>query len=366
MPLRILVTGTRGKSSVTRLIAGALRESGRKVLAKTTGSKPVLIFPDGTEREIDRPGIPSILEGKNVLAEAAKLGARAVVAEMMSIRPESLAVESGGLFRPQTLVITNVRLDHLPQMGKTREEIAECFASAIPERCDIFVPEKEFFPVYEERAESSNSKMIRVSRDAFLIEIEKHEMIDPFTGDIQLALAVAESLGIDSGTALEGMKKALPDFGSLKAWTARSGILSKTCLLVSAFAANDPESTMSALEFLKRRGAFDGKKLVALLNFRRDRGDRTLQWLQAARQGLLSDFHRTVYVGGHARLFLRRSSKGLKRIESLAFPHGSPREITASSVFPGEDNVVVGMGNMGGAGKKIVAYWEKIGEPHGL
>ena len=38
---RVAVTGTRGKSGVTRLIASGLRASGAKVVAKTTGSRPV-------------------------------------------------------------------------------------------------------------------------------------------------------------------------------------------------------------------------------------------------------------------------------------------------------------------------------------
>ena len=63
IPLRICVTGTRGKSSITRLIAASLREAGFAVLARTTGSKPVVILPDGEEEEIRRRGSPSILEG---------------------------------------------------------------------------------------------------------------------------------------------------------------------------------------------------------------------------------------------------------------------------------------------------------------
>ncbi|MGB7296420.1 MAG: poly-gamma-glutamate synthase PgsB, partial [Candidatus Aminicenantales bacterium] len=99
------MTGTRGKSTVTRLIAGALKEGGFPVLAKTTGSKPVLILPDGREEEIIRRGLPAILEQKKVLKTAAGVGSWALVTELMSIRPENLAVESRRLFRPHILIV---------------------------------------------------------------------------------------------------------------------------------------------------------------------------------------------------------------------------------------------------------------------
>src|SRR4030043_114997 len=85
IPLRVAVTGTRGKSTVTRMIAAALKEAGLPVLGKTTGSKPVLILPQGREKEITRRGLPTILEQKSFIRGAAVLGVRAGVAEMMSI-----------------------------------------------------------------------------------------------------------------------------------------------------------------------------------------------------------------------------------------------------------------------------------------
>src|SRR4030043_1169500 len=83
IPLRVAVTGTRGKSTVTRMIAAALKEAGFSVLAKTTGSQPVLIFPDGREEEVVRRGLPTILEQKRLVKKAAALGIRAIVTEMM-------------------------------------------------------------------------------------------------------------------------------------------------------------------------------------------------------------------------------------------------------------------------------------------
>ena len=47
LPIRIHVNGSRGKSSVTRLIAAGLRAGGLKTLAKTTGTAPRLIDENG-------------------------------------------------------------------------------------------------------------------------------------------------------------------------------------------------------------------------------------------------------------------------------------------------------------------------------
>ena len=54
IPIRIHVNGTRGKSTVTRLIAASLRRVGIRTLAKTTGTIPRLILPDGKEETILR------------------------------------------------------------------------------------------------------------------------------------------------------------------------------------------------------------------------------------------------------------------------------------------------------------------------
>ncbi|MGB9893517.1 MAG: poly-gamma-glutamate synthase PgsB, partial [Candidatus Saccharicenans sp.] len=99
IPKRIAVTGIRGKSSITRLIAWGLRSAGFRVMAKTTGSKPVLIYPDGREEEIKRKGRTSLLEQKDLAKIAVKEKADFLVAEMMSIQPECLRAENKYLLR---------------------------------------------------------------------------------------------------------------------------------------------------------------------------------------------------------------------------------------------------------------------------
>ncbi len=84
---RIHVNGTRGKSSVTRLIAGALREHGIRTYAKTTGTLPRMIMEDGREYPIYRPSGANIIEQLRIVSLAARNKADAIVVECMALQP---------------------------------------------------------------------------------------------------------------------------------------------------------------------------------------------------------------------------------------------------------------------------------------
>lgn len=368
LPLRICVTGTRGKSSVTRLIAAALRGSGMTVLARTTGSKPVLIFPDGSEEEIARRGLPTILEGKKILRTGAKLGADACVVELMGIHPEAIYVESQQIFKPHILVITNVRLDHMAQMGKTKDHIASCFAGAIPKGGTIFIQQEEVYPVFQRTAASKNAKIVRVPEHAHqeCFDRENGVLFSEFEENVRLSLAVAEFLGQDTYEAFSAMRRALPDFGSLKVWTALKEPSLPDWYFVSGFAANEPQSTQSILAKLKTKQLLEGRTVIGVLNLRGDRGDRTLQWLDVLREGKFPEIQKLICVGDHA-LAMTRKLKKYGGAELYAWRDLLPEEIMERiSAIEKEKAVVIGMGNMGGAGKRLVDFWEKVGTRYDL
>jgi poly-gamma-glutamate synthase PgsB/CapB len=368
IPLRICVTGTRGKSSVTRLTAGCLREAGMSVLAKTTGSRPCLIFPNGEEKDIERLGNPSILEGKKVLRLAARSKVHAVVMEMMSIRPESHYSEAVQMIKPHILVITNIREDHLAEMGPRKEDIARCFASALPRRCTAFIPAEEIYPVFEKKARDAQARIIPVPKDQPGMDVKWRARLpaNEFGQNIGLAMAVAEFLEVDQGKAYLGLLKTQADFGSLKIWKIDSGPPSKTWFLVSAFAANDPESTKEVLNKLGDMGLFEKRKKIGLLNLRSDRGERTIQWLKALKNASAFPFDALVFIGEHARAMKARLEKHTQA-EIHTFHTKKPEKLmTQIFLISGEEAVLIGMGNMGGMGQVLVDYWDQRGKPHDL
>src|SRR5512139_3009290 len=67
--IRVHVNGIRGKSTVTRLIAGILREAGYLAVAKTTGSAAATINFDGQDIPISRRGQANVKEQQDIIAD---------------------------------------------------------------------------------------------------------------------------------------------------------------------------------------------------------------------------------------------------------------------------------------------------------
>jgi poly-gamma-glutamate synthase PgsB/CapB len=354
IPLRICVTGTRGKSSVTRMLASVLREGGRTVLAKTTGSQPCVILPDGTEVEIPRRGLPGILEQKQLIKKGSALGVDSLVAELMSIRPENHYVESRHLLQPTLVAVTNVRRDHTEVMGGTEEKIASVFRLAIPPGSTAFVPEADA------RHFSAQKLIEKVADNACAPVLALHpELRDrEFIGDLDLVYSLAKHLGIPEAAILAGILKTRHDIGHLRIWVWRSE--TRTYYLGNAFAANDPDSTLRALA--KVRDLLPSVSGVAgFLSLRADRPDRTAQWISELKGGALSRFD-TLFVTGACSKVVRRRLGGVRVIKP-----SSPEQIMTMLGTVLEDRTLVfGFGNMAGAGRTLVEYWARTGEPYAV
>ncbi len=373
VPLRIAVTGSRGKTSVARLLASVLREAGRKVLAKTTGSEARLIFPDGAEAEIHRLGAPSVLEQGKLLARAARLGVDVVVAEVMSVHPEVHRVESQRILKPHLVLVTNFRVDHPAAQGDTRESVARVLALDVPPGARALVLEEEWEPMFEREVARGGGTVERVAAGEG--EAQAGPAYGPgecgeFGPNLDLVWAAARSLGVDADTIRAGICRARGDLGALRVWRyPREGGL-PSWRVVNAFAANEPDSTLRVYD---RVGA-DPATCVGLLALRRDRGDRTLQWIEALESGALERFRRLYLHGLHAHALRRRvrlggPGEGHPNGDRIVILKDAPPHRIMARILAEEgarEGLLFGFGNIAGLGETLVRHWREVGENHGL
>jgi poly-gamma-glutamate synthase PgsB/CapB len=247
VPIRVHVNGTRGKSTVTRLIAGALREAGIPTLAKTTGTAPRLILPDGSERAIRRRAPASIREQLWLLREARRARARAVVVECMAIDPDLQHVSEAQMIRSTLGVITNARLDHGEVMGATEDEVADALGATVPRGGVIVVGPTAGADVIARVAAARGSRLVRAGAAAAGPGGLKPWMAE----NVGIALAAARELGVAEEVARRGFAAAAPDPGTLHAGTIV--VDGRRVPYVDASAANDPQSL--ALVLGERREA---------------------------------------------------------------------------------------------------------------
>ncbi len=252
IPIRIHVNGTRGKSTVTRLIAGALREAGIRCVAKTTGTEPRLILPDGSERAIRRRAPASIREQLRVLREARALNAAALVVECMAVDPALQAVSERDMIRSTVGVITNARLDHAEVMGTTVDDVAEALSATIPAKGTVVIGPTGGAAVLVRAAHARGTQVVRAGAGD-LAGSGKPDR--PWSEDnLDVALAVTRSLGIPDDAARRGMLAAAPDPGAFS--TDSVDLRTRRVDVVDAAAANDPESLVRLLEPRTRDAVF--------------------------------------------------------------------------------------------------------------
>ncbi len=308
IPLRICVTGTRGKSSVVRMLVSILREDGKRVLGKTTGSKATFILPNGDEIDVRRRGLTSIIEQKGLVKRAVNLNADCFVAEIMSIHPENHFIESQRILKPNIVVITNVRRDHIDAMGKTGEEIAGVFSLDISNKSTVFIPEKENREIFINAVTNAGGELIWV-KEGLPTNIDPQIKKRGFPRNIELIYALCNHLNINKKAIKNGLKKVRYDIGEFKVWKYRSKETQKMYFLANGFAANDPTSTFDIISKVNEIFPSARGKLVGLLSLRTDRGDRTIQWIEALKNGGLDRFNCIYVTGKHAKIVRRKLRK---------------------------------------------------------
>jgi len=357
IPIRIHVNGSRGKSSVARLIAAGLKAGGLAVVGKTTGSAAAVINTDGTETPIRRRGAPNIKEQLSVFRWAARQDCQALVIECMAVRPDLQQVCEHSIVKATHGVITNVRPDHLEVMGPTMDDVAASLARTVPRRSHLFTAEDRYGDYLAKRARAAHSDFTRSrATDVTMDELDRFSY-EEFPENVSLALNVCAAVGIERQTALGGMWAVTPDAGAMTCRRYRvSGPNGTTreVEFINGFAANDPDSYCRVWQRLDL--AADPEKVILLINIRGDRQRRSKDLVPLFGHQLKAAHY--VLIGEETALFaslLRRG--GLADAVIHDFSSLAAADLWQSLTALGPDGArIIGVGNIAGIGNLLLAH----------
>jgi len=359
IPTRVHVNGTRGKSSVTRLIAAGLRAGGLRTAAKTTGSAARYIHPDGSEEPILRIGGANIREQMRVARRAAGEGVGVLVVECMAIRPRLQAISERMLVRSTIGVITNVRPDHLDEMGPTIDDVAEALAGTVPRGGILFTSEHERSGPVAARADTLGTEFREVAVSADARRLTEGFSHVEHAENVALALAVCAHLGVPRDVALSGMRAAAPDPGALTIDRVCFG--DRQIEFVNAFAANDRESTIAIWEALGALRA-EAPQVFVVVGTRADRADRAHEFGAILAGDLEADRYLLTGSLTHpVRTTAIRLGLPDERLLDLA-GRGADEILRRIVELTTERSIVIGVGNIGGVGGRLAALFQERSE----
>lgn len=347
---RVLVNGIRGKSSITRLCAGALRGGRIRTVAKTTGTAARFIHPDGTEVPVYRKfNIANVAEQIGIVRNAAAFRPQALVMECMAVMPALQEINQQKLIHSDIGVLCNVREDHLEEMGPTLDDVARSLCRSMPYDGVCITAEKDRLHILQEEADKRDCKLIAVDPDTVTDEEMAGFSWITFKENVAIALKVAEMIGVSRQDALAGMYAAPADPGVLQVEDVM--VAGKPIKFANVFAANDPESTLMNVNQLLEQGVIS-RPLQVLINCRPDRVERNQQMGQLVGE-LYPD--RTFLIGEPTRSAKQVVPEGW---QDTVHDFGGKADMKAvmdeiaSGIQPG--GALVAIGNIHGHGELLI------------
>ncbi len=355
IPGIIHVNGTRGKSSVTRLIAAGLRAGNYRVIAKTTGSAPRIIYPSGREKPIVRLFGANIREQLKIMKFAARNNVDFLVLECMAVTPEYQWTTEHKMVESTIGVITNSRPDHLDVMGPGIRNVTLSMCNTIPKHGIVFTSEQKLTPLMKKVADHQKAEFHLVKNDHISDEEMRGFKWIEHRENVALALEVCEKCGVKKADALPGMYNSIPDIGASEIFLNK--VNGKELYFAHSFAANDPESTFVLIEYIHKIHS-EISCVAIVLNTRADRMFRSRQLAEMLSKRKFDG----LFLIGEQEL----------TIHSIATGHGIPAEkiyplgrctgdelVKEICTLDADKILVFGIGNIGGNGGPIVDYFKE-------
>lgn len=340
--LIVHVNGIRGKSTTTRLIDAGFRNCGYKVFSKTTGTIPTYIDTNNIDHKVRRLGSANIREQLKMLRLAAKEGAEIVVLECMAVNPELQKICEEKILKADITVITNVRLDHIQEMGENLDEIAAAFAGTIPTNGKLIIGDGHYVKFFTDKAKYKQT-------NTFVAKPYTGDNLDTVEENISLALAVAESLSeecngivIDKDIFFEGMKNYHHDAGAF------DGYKYQDTIFLNGLSINDPTSIRIMYDRILTK--YDADKITILLNSRFDRPTRVVQHIELLKSMKMK---KIILMGSNLKYIDKKIKATIPDIE-IEFYDGIDSLL-------GEE-IIFAIGNIGGHGFKVFDFFKENGD----
>ncbi len=272
---RVLVTGSRGKSSIARLLYAGMQAAGLQTFARLTGVVPRELGPGG-ERAISRSAGAHVEEMRWWLNHL-PASAQAIVLENSAITAEFQPLACRWL-RPDVTVLANTLPDHQELWGPTSASAADVLTAGIPKQGQVILP-------------------AGLRSDDYLIKLleRRHCQLfyaEPATGldegylavNMGLALTTLIHMGFEKDTVSTAMRQLQPD---------RYDFHVASCAgadVALAFAANDVASTRVLFDSLN----WSPNETSLIYNHRADRPGR----LKSFKEWLSQSHWRDVMIIG--------------------------------------------------------------------
>lgn len=356
IPLRININGIRGKSTITRMAYSVLREDHYRVIGKTTGTDARMMYWF-TQKEYDvirKPQGANIGEQRDIIRKVVKQKANALVNECMAVNPDYQITFQKDLVKANIGVIVNVMEDHMDVLGPTLKDVAQAFTATIPYNGKLVVMKDEYTDFFAKEAKKRNSEIIVVDKDEIPESYLRKFDYLVFPDNVAIVLGIAEAVGVDYETALQGMLNAPADPGAVRIKYFYANNTQN--VFVNAFAANEPKSTKAILNKVESYNYLYKKKII-ILNCRSDRIDRTQLFVENFLEDV--DYDVLICTGKSTKMVSNLMQK-MPDKKYLNYEGQEFSEIEKGIMHESENALVFCVGNIHGPGGRIAEFIEGI------
>jgi poly-gamma-glutamate synthase PgsB/CapB len=358
IPIRIHVAGSRDTSGVTRLIAAGLRAGGLRAFAKTTGTLPRMIGPDGNEQPITRRGqIAAVTEQVQAVREAVREKVDVLIIEGLDTKRSVESQCEQKLVRATHAVITNIRSGE----GNTDRvaSTSHTLATFVPQSGRLYTAEQVHLARLHNAAMDRDTELVCVDDDE-IAQVTWDELEQfPYVAhpeNVALALRVCIDLGVPRETALRGMHEAHPDPGVMTVYpcTHADGEL----IFINGFAANDSQSTCQLWDsVVPRYGAT--RRRIAVINCHADRADGLHHLAEAIARWTEADHYVLIGSGTH-RFAQSAIGAGMKPSRFTCLEQvGFRRVVQTLQQLAGTSALILGLGHLNGPGHALVRHYRE-------